>query len=140
MCCWSKTHPFEQRIGTSDFLLPNLCSREGEETLAADISPHYQIWSSSYPHWAFTEAESAMVHAKDLSTLELYLPVSLNLWPISKTAWHSFIGQTDLRLECAHCQSLLHELKDCNSLGLIFCWRFVGGRQVMHFLPQEGEK
>lgn len=79
MCCWSKTQPFEQRIGTSDSLLPNLPSREGEESLAAGISPHHLIWSSSYPHWAFTEAESAMAHAKELSTLELYLPAFLNL-------------------------------------------------------------
>lgn len=85
MCCWSKAHPFEQGIGTSDFSLPNLTQQRRGRNFGADISPRHLIWSSSYPHWAFTEAESAMVHARELSTLELYLSVSLSLWPISKT-------------------------------------------------------
>lgn len=139
MCCWSKTQSFEQRIGTSDFLLFNLPSREGEESLAAGISPHHLvIFLPSLGVHRSRVCNGARNGTFYIGTL--FTCTFKSVTNQQNRAWHSFIGQTVLCLECAHCQSLLHELKDCNSLGLFFCWRFVGGRQVMHFLPQEGEK
>lgn len=129
MCCWSKAHPFEQGIGTSDFSLPNLTQQRRGRNCGTDISPHHLIWSSSYPHIHRSRiCNGACKGTFYIGTL--FICIFKSVANQQNRGWHSFIGQTDLRLEHAHCQSLLHELKDWNSLGLLLCRRFVGGRQV----------
>lgn len=142
MCCWSKTQPFEQRIGTSDFLPLNLLTQQRRGRI---FGSRYFAPSSNLVIFlpSLGVHRSRIWNGARKGTFSIgtfFTCIFKSVTNQQNRAWHSFIGQTDLCLECAHCQSLLHELKDCNSLGLFFCWRFVGGRQVMHFLPQEGEK